>query len=99
MWKKIILSAAAASIAAAAVIIPSYADSDEITLRKGDTVQYIFTMGECENAAGINVDSFYAPDFLELSEEPEFLVDGQGLSNTNEPGLIKWMPSYTSSQA
>ncbi len=87
MWKKLLSVFAAAMIAA--VCLPMSAAAEE-TLYKGDTVMYIFTVGECPNIAGISVDAFYSPDHLSLNGEPEFLIGSQGLTNINNPGKLKW---------
>ena len=89
MWKKF-LCALTAVLTAAVLAFPCISASAEQTLRKGDTVRYIFTVGQSDNIAGIAVDSFYNAAVLELSGKPEFLIGGQGMTNTNNPGRIKW---------
>ena len=89
MWKKL-LSAVIAALMALALVCPAITASADEVLSEGDTVRYIFSMGECENAAGIAVDSFYSTEYLRLDGEPEFLIEGQGLVNSSDEGIIKW---------
>lgn len=88
MWKT--LSRCAMSICAAVVIALPISSSAESEIHAGDKVQCIFTMAECENVAGIAADSYYSTEYLELTEDVEFIVFGQGLANPANPGLIKW---------
>ena len=62
----------------------------ETTLHEGDTIKIIFYAGKCSNVAGIAVDSFYDPEFVELSGDPAFEIDGQGVYNKNYSTKIKW---------
>lgn len=89
MWKRITSSLAATCLVGAALLPPLTAHADT-ALHKGDTVQYTFTVGQCDNVAGISVDSYYDAEFLTLSGEPVFMIGGQGLSNTNELGKVRW---------
>ena len=89
MQKKLI-SALAVIVTIVMSTFSIYAADADTRLRKGDTIQYTFTVGECPNMAGISVDSFYSEEYLTLSGEPEFLVDGQGMTNTNKPGKVRW---------
>ena len=87
MWKRLI---AAAFAAAVMLSLPIPSAAAEQTLRRGDTVKYIFYVDKCDNVAGIAVDSYYNAELLELSGEPEFLIEGQGMKNTSAEGRIKW---------
>ena len=89
MWKKLLVCALSL-MAAAALLIPVSADEPDGTLYTGDTVQYIFSIDECDNVAGISGMMVYSADHLELAGEPEFLVSGQGLTNTNVPGCVRF---------
>lgn len=96
MWKKTLCLIAA--IVTAALCLPmSFAE--ERTLCRGDTVEYIFTVGECENAAGISVNSLYSTKYLEPKGEPEFIGIPKGMVNTNSPGSIKWNTMITGGMA
>ncbi len=89
MWKRI-TAITAALLMTLALACPQISASADTQLYTGDTIKYIFSVGECENIAGIAVDTFYNSEFLTLSEDPEFLIAGQGMMNTNLQNKIKW---------
>lgn len=90
IMRKKLIPAFMAVLIAALTVFPAFSANAETALRKGDTVKYTFTVGECPNVAGISVESYYDPEYLTLSEDPEFLISGQGMLNTNLTGKLRW---------
>lgn len=64
--------------------------ADEVQLYTGDTVQYIFSIGDCGNVAGIVVESSYNADCLTLAGTPEFVGGLGGMINPNELGAVRF---------
>ena len=83
------LFAAVIALAMIFAIIPVSASAEQ-TLKKGDTVEYVFSVGKCENVAGISVDLFFSDETLELAKDPEFLIAGQDAVNTDFVGKLRW---------
>ena len=90
MFKKIIGSILSAAMIAAFFCIGSVpVSADTYDVYKGDTVQYIFSIGAADNVAGVAVDSWYNAEYL--SPVDGVLHVGSGYVNTAyAAGAIKW---------
>ena len=90
MFKKIIGSILSASLIAACLCIGAVtASADSYDVYKGDTVQYIFSIGPADNVAGVAVDSWYSAEYLTPTDG--VLHVGTGYVNTAyAPGAMKW---------
>lgn len=96
MWKKTLCIFMTVVIAALCLPVCS---AEGTMLHKGDTVEYIFSVGECKNLAGLSVYSYYSVGSATPSKEPEFLLDKKGESNIEKSGVVIWNFMITGGRA